>query len=67
MRIYNPSWGLGSINLNSLGPGSAGAAKEEIVLHFLRAGLPSAFQNKSFKSLIHFMFTFEQPALEFPS
>lgn len=67
MRIYNPSWGLGSINLNSLDPGSAGAAKEEIVLHFLHAGLPSAFQNKSFKSCIHFMFTFEQPALEFPS
>lgn len=67
MRIYNPSWGLGSINLNSLGLGSAGAAKEEIVLRFLHAGLPSPFQNKSSKSLFHFTFTFEQPALEFPS
>lgn len=47
MRIYNPSWGLGSINLNSLGLGGAGAAEEGTGLRLLHAELPSPFQNKS--------------------
>lgn len=66
MRIYNPSWGLGSINLNSLGLGGAGAAKEETVLHFLHVGPCLPFKVRAFKSLVHFRFTFYPPALQTP-